>query len=626
MKRLYEDVNKHPFFQGLSKIELQQLLEKCQSKEFKRFDIIFHANEQRKGLLLLLSGFVEVCVGRNDKREVLEVLQPGELIGLSSVADFLGEVKSDFEYGVEVRAIEQAEAIFIPYPVIELLLKEKEIYDYLFTQLAVRLKDIYGSLAEQVVLSRKVDHSGSLVTTVKDMMSKTIISVESMAPIETAAFRMADERTSSVLVLEHGEVLGIITERDIVSRVIAKKKAYDDPVKEIMTENPYTISQFVFYYEALSTMILHGIKHLPVTQDEQVVGIITLSDLMRKKSDNMIRTIRTIEQSEEETIPVIKKAIYEVVEALLQDDVPVFKILESITKLYDRLVKRCIEIAVNKLRVKDGLTPPVSFCFYQMGSAGRGEQFLLTDQDHFLVYEQTEEDQHEYFARLSEEIVHLLERSGFERCQGEMMASNPRWRGSIDTWIGRIHSWSIHSSPQNMLLAQNFFSYRFLYGNEQLHQKFEKSIQQQMIGAKIFLFHLHEQEKESLIPTLDHPIRSLFRLERKSLDIKKEILFPYHHSLQLLSLLHGIVVGTPFTRIDRLVQKKVFSEDFAKDVKTAIGEIMCFYVKQRWKQHKNNEKLTSVLVFTHLTTREKEDLLLSVKTLKEMQNLVNVYF
>lgn len=624
MKKIVEMVVDHPFFSGLSKTEIHQLLEKCQRKEFHRFEIIFQANEQRKGLLLLLSGFVELYVGKGDNREVIEVLQPGELIGLSSVADFLGGSKSEF--GVEVRAIELTTAIFIPYSVIKERLNDREIYNFLFTQVAVRLKDIYESLAEQVVLSRKARQNGSMVLRVKDMMSKALIMVEPQAPIEIAARQMSEKRTSSVVVLEDGAIRGIITERDIVSRVIVKKKEYDSPVQEIMTENPFTIPQFAYYYEALSIMILHGIKHLPVVQKDKVVGMITLSDLMSRKSDSMIRTIETIEESDEKTMPFIKHAIYEVVEALLQDDVPIFKMLGSVTNLYDRLVRRCIDIAVMNLERDEGLTPTGSFCFYQMGSAGRGEQFLLTDQDHFLVYDQIGDEQTKYFARLSEEIVNLLERCGFVRCKGDMMASNPIWRGSIKTWIGRIHSWSIHSSKKNMLLAQNFFSYRFLYGNEQLHEKFESSIHGQLKGAKIFLFHLHEQEKESQIPVLDHPIRSLFRLERKSIDIKKEILFPYHHSLQILSLLHGIPAGIPFTRMDQLVEKNVLSQDFAKDCKTAIGEIMRFYVKQRWNQYKRNEQLTNVLVFTHLTTREKEDLLLSVKTLKDMQNLVNLYF
>ena len=95
--------------------------------------------------------------------------------------------------------------------------------------------------------------------------------------------------------------------------------------------------------------------------------------------------------------------------------------------------------------------------------------------------------------------------------------------------------------------------------------------------------------------------------------MKKEVLFHYHHSLQILSLVIGIVSGTPIDRMNKLVNKKVLSANFAKDIETAVTEIMSIYVKQRWKQYQQKEPTTSVLNFTHLTSREKEDLILSLR-------------
>ncbi|MFS0865467.1 DUF294 nucleotidyltransferase-like domain-containing protein [Fredinandcohnia sp. 179-A 10B2 NHS] len=627
MEQLYDLVKNHPFFQELSKNEILSLLSLCYPKGYIRSDIIFHANEQREGVLLLLSGCAEVYVGEQDNPEVLEIVNPGELIGLSSIADLLGTPHRENEYTVEVKATESVQCLLIPNQVIKQRLHSQTFHHYLLTQLAVRLKDIYGSLAEQVALTRKGRENGSFTRRVQDIMTQDIISVEPYANITAAAKLMTTNRTSSVLVIESTKLQGIITERDLVARVIQEQLNLNVPVKEIMTRNPITISRYAYYYEALSTFILHGVKHLPVVEGENVVGIITLSDVMRRKNDNMLKTIRAIETTNEETLPSIKLAIYDVVDALLHDDVPIFRLLDSVTKLYDRLVKRCIDMAIEEISKKEGLLPPVAFCFYQMGSAGREEQFLLTDQDHFLIYENTEDTEvEEYFRKLSEEIVRLLEKAGYARCKGDMMASNPRWRGGIDTWMGRVHSWSINATNQNMLLAQNFFSYRFLYGNESLHNQFEGRLQEELQNAKIFLFRLHEQEKENQIPTLGHPIRALFKLDRKQLEIKKEILFPYHHSLQLLSLVHGIFSGTPFERVDKLVDKKAFDEKFAKDIKAAISEVIGFYVRQRWKQYKNKEELTSVLHFSKLTTKEKEELILSARILKEIQSLVSSHF
>ncbi|WP_077619865.1 DUF294 nucleotidyltransferase-like domain-containing protein [Bacillus sinesaloumensis] len=624
MERLYEMVKEHPFFQGLSRKEGMEFLSLCKEITFTESDLLFQANEQRKGILLLLSGVAEVFVGPAESREVLEILKPGELIGLSSIAELFLEQKQNFEYRVGVIATEDGECLIIPNHAIKERLHDSNFHHYLFTQLAIRLREVYSTIAEQVSISRKGNKNGALIRRVQELMSKKLVSVEYNDSISTAAKKMTENNTSSVLVLEEKKFLGIITERDFVSRVISEQKSGNLHAAEIMTVNPVTISKYAYCYEALSVFILQGVKHLPVIENDEVVGIITLSDVLRQNKDNMMRTIKTIESATLSTLPAIRTAIYEVVDALLQDDVPIFKVLGSVTKLYDRLVKRCIDMAIEKISKRDNLLPPSAFCFYQMGSAGRAEQFLITDQDHFLVYEASTSEADDYFSKLGEEIVHLLEEAGFARCLGDMMASNPDWRGSLDTWMGRVRTWSVKATNQNMLLAQNFFSFRFLYGDERLNVTFEERLNEEVEQTKILLYRLHEIEKS--IPSLDHPIRALFKLDRKQLDIKKEILFPYHHCLQILSLEYGIISGTPFERIDRLVEKNAFNPNFGKDIKSAASEVIRVYVKQRWRQHKNKEELTSILHFSHLSTKEKEELILSVKILREIQTLVKAHF
>jgi CBS domain-containing protein len=163
-------------------------------------------------------------------------------------------------------------------------------------------------------------------------------------------------------------------------------------------------------------------------------------------------------------------------------------------------------------------------------------------------------------------------------------------------------------------------------GSERLHGEFAGMIAEQMKRSRIFLYRLAQLEKENPIPTLDQPIRSLFKLERKSIDMKKEVLFPYHHSLQILSLLHGKQSGTPIEKINFLKEKKVFSESFSLDLKEAVSTILTMYVTQRWQQAKAGSELTSVVSFARLSTREKEELILSLKTLRELQSHVFAHF
>lgn len=616
---ILEAVRFHPFFQGVDVRTALSLIELCELRVYEKHELMLKKETQRDGLLLILSGMAEVYI-KNEygtQEEVLEIVQKGELIGFSSLADFLGVSKPGKEAAtrVEVRAVEPCKALYIPFTVIAKRWDDPNVHDYLLAQVSVRLKDIYASLAEQVQLARDFGERDAFMLRVQDLMTEQVVSVSPTTTVQEAALLMFKERTSSVLVTENGRLEGIITERDMVERVIAARRSLDCVARDVMTPNPVTISRFSYYYDALSLTLLRGIKHLPVIEGEKLLGVVTLSDLLRKKNENVMKTIQKIEQCTEETIVSVKKAIYDILETLIKDKIPMLKTLEIVTQLYDRLVKRAVELAVDKL----GEVVPCHYAFYQMGSAGRGEQFMLTDQDHFLVYEK--EEYKEYFSRLGMEMTNMLEKAGYARCLGLMMCSETSWRGTISEWQERVRGWMLQATNDHLLLAQNFFSYRFLTGTHTLNERFEEGIRELLQRSKIFLYRMSQVEREHVIPTLDQPIRSLFKLERKQLDMKKEVLFPYHHSLQILTLLHGGVSGTSIDKIVFLKEKGVLSDVFANDLKQAVEEVLRLYVTQRWQQQGRTH-----IEFARLSTREKEELILSLKSLKELQSQVFANF
>ncbi|MFE8701820.1 DUF294 nucleotidyltransferase-like domain-containing protein [Cytobacillus sp. FJAT-54145] len=627
-KEILEAVRFHPFFQGVDYNTALSLIQDCEIRNYEKQEMMLKKDKPREGLLLIMEGTSEVFVrnDHNEREEVLEVVQKGELIGFSSLADFLGVAKpSKTEVMVEVRAVSSVKALFIPFEVITRRWDDPNVHDYLLTQVSIRLKDIYGSLAEQVKLARDFGENDAFMMRVQDLMSESVVAVSPATSVQETARKMHEKRTSSVLVTDGSVLKGIITERDMVSRVVAKGIPLSTESQHIMTKNPHTISKLAYYYDAISLTLLKGVKHLPVMEDSKVIGIVTLSDLLRKKNANVMKTIQKIEQADEQTLPTVKNAIYEVLDTLLKDQVPILKTLDIVTKLYDRLVIRAVELSVAKLK-GEGLDQPCSFAFYQMGSSGRGEQFMLTDQDHFLVYETSSESAVNYYTLLGKEITAHMEAAGYARCKGLMMCSEGKWRGSVTEWQERLRKWMLHSTNDNLLLAQNFFSYRFITGSLTLHEEFEASFVDLLQRSKIFLFRLAQIEKDYQIPTLDQPIRSLFKLERKSIDMKKEVLFPYHHSLQILSILNGKTSGTPIEKIEYLEGKGTLTHAFAHDLKEAVDQILSLYVNQRWQQAKRGVELKSTVGFTQLSTREKEELILSLKTLKELQSQVFAHF
>lgn len=596
----YEAVRLHPLFQGLEQSAALSLVQKCEQRFYKKQTIILEAAEPRYGLLVILSGMAEVFV----EEEVLEILQKGELIGLSSLAEVQG---TEFQTAVQVRAVEDVEALFIPYEVLASRWQEPRVMEYLLAQVTGRLKDVYESLAEQVKLASAFGEKEPFMVRVQDLMVEDLVVVLPETAVQEVARTMSANHTSSVLVMDSGRLASIITERDIVQRVVATGKSFQTTASEIMSPDLITISRVAYYYEAISEMLLAGIKHLPVVDGKKTIGIVTLSDLFRKKNASVMKTIKRIEEADEDSLPLIKEAIYEITATLIKERVPAFSLLEVVTALYDRVAVRVVELAVERIPGEG------RFAFFQMGSSGRGEQFMLTDQDHFLVYDETGDPV--YFKKLGMEITRLFEKAGYARCQGLMMASEAAWRGSVSQWQERVQQWMVTSTNENLLLAQNFFSYRFVAGDERVAKTLDAVLEELLGRSKIFLFRLAQLEKDQgKIPELS---RSLFKRNRKKIDLKKEVLFPYHHSLQILGLVHGVLNGTPVERSEALRVKGVFSADFAADLKAGVEQILSIYIRLRWHQSSK-----TVLSFNTLSTREKEELELSLHTLSELQNIV----
>ncbi|WP_245918000.1 DUF294 nucleotidyltransferase-like domain-containing protein [Alteribacillus bidgolensis] len=295
-----------------------------------------------------------------------------------------------------------------------------------------------------------------------------------------------------------------------------------------------------------------------------------------------------------------------------------------VTKLYDRLVRHCVDLAFQRVKKKYG-EPPAAFAFFLMGSGGRAEQFMLTDQDHFLVYgdpesEKEKERTETYFRALGNEIVYWLERAGYKRCDGNMMASETNWRGKISHWRERLRTWGLRATNENILLGHNFLAFRYIYGDPSLKDEFVRMVHEQLQTSKIFLFRAAEQEKNNPVPTLDHPIRALFRVKKQGIDIKKHALFPFHHSLQILSAKNGIFGQTPLHMITSLKEKSVLSEQTAEDLHFAYQVVLKIRVEQSWNRYMRGEGNSSEIKFTQMKSRDKEELISALKSIRSLQS------
>ncbi|MGR3766117.1 DUF294 nucleotidyltransferase-like domain-containing protein [Rossellomorea sp. NS-SX7] len=617
-----EAVLLHPFYKGMERSTALSLLSTCKKVTAGADQTLLKSYENRIGLYLVVEGEVEVIIPKemDGKEEVLELISEGGIVGLSSLYSFMEkeEVEEGVYASVEVRAKEDSLLCIVPYSGLKGYWEDPHLKRFLLNETSKRLQDIYYSLSKQVGASYGLQERSTILKRVRDIMIDHVITVDSGASLQEAAHIMGAYRVSSVVVLENERIAGILTERDIVSRYIAGNIPLTNPVKEGMTKKPIVIGQDTYLYEALAAMLDHSIKHLPVTEKGKLVGIITLYDVMKA---NHIGALTSTHKLDDLRFPhdKIKATIESVFHHLWEAQAPVFHVLDFMTGLLDRLYRRVLKEAEEEL-VEEGMAKPCKFAFYVMGSAGRKEQFMLTDQDHFLVYEKEGKQSEEYFTLFSEKVVNKLEEAGLRRCDGDMMSSKSAWRGSLDQWEERVRRWSVRSSEETLLKAQNFFSFRFVAGEKELNDDFISTLHRQLNHSKILLARMAQVEKTKPVPVLHSSIRSLLGMQRKEFSMKKEILFPFHHALQILNLAHGNLTGSTLDKIAFLAKKGSISPEFADDLTESFQEVMKLYMELKRSKQGDTVQLST------LSTREKEHLYHSVKTIREFQNMMLAHY
>ncbi len=626
-EEVYARIREHPIFRGVSEQIFQQLIEQCQLQFHEQGEPILYSKTSEQGILLILTGMAKVFVeGDQGKRAVLEVLPTGGMVGFSSLVRFLGVPNEGiYKYAIKVEAVEPCQSLQIPLTVIEQRWADEAVRNFLLEQIAIRFHDIYASLAEQVMLANDWGESEAFIRRAEDLMTQPVITVSPWESVQNVAKIMVEHAISSVAVVDQEQrLIGIITEQDLVKRVVVLDAPGNLKAGNIMTSNLHTITRTAYYYEAVSAFYMNGVKHLPVIDEcGRPVGIITLSGLLAKKNHGTMAILKTIEQSTSENIAVVKNAIYEVLSSLIKDDISTTHTLEIITKFYDRLVRHCVQLAVESLVEKGLGNSPVAFAWYQMGSGARGEQFKLTDQDHFLVYENPQQEQRDeveqYFAALGNEIVQFLERAGYQRCKGLMMASEANWRGTIADWQLRIKTWALKSSDEDILVAQNFLSFRYLYGSEAVNEEFTAMIGRQLQVSKTLIYLMAQQEREHPVPQFEQPLWALFGQKREVIDIKKHALFPFHHCLQVLGVHYGIIEGMPLEILSELVKLGAIAESFADELRHAYEVVLRTRIQLSWEKHLRGEPSTTEVHFTLLRSWEREQMITALKSIRALQ-------
>ncbi len=313
--------------------------------------------------------------------------------------------------------------------------------------------------------------------------------------IRQAALMMREYGTGAIFIRDKsGNYVGMVTESDLAKKVIPDDIDIKNPVSHIMSSPIQTISEQALLYEAHLAMIAKDVRHLAIEDSgHKIVGVISRGDLLFAQAQSPSFTIFEIgTTSKVEDIFEKHRKLPDIIDGLLKSGATVKNITRYITTFSDTILNKLVEFAFAQLG-----PPPCRFAFMIMGSEGRREQTLKTDQDNAIVFEDIsdknlQEQVQEYFLKFGERICDWLDKSGFEYCKGEIMAKNPKWCQPISTWKKYFSSWIFTAAPEDLLESSIFFDFRSGYGDMELINELKKFLNDSLVGWAGFFRHLTE--------------------------------------------------------------------------------------------------------------------------------------
>lgn len=282
-------------------------------------------------------------------------------------------------------------------------------------------------------------------------------------PLSTVLARMHAENVGSVVVVEDGRPRGIFTLHDLLTRVAIAGHSPSAPVRTAMTHDPIALPARAMAFEAALAMARHGIRHVLVTEGDRLLGVISERDLFALQRVGLTEiSLRVKNARGIEDLQAVSGDIRNLAHGMLAQGVGAEQLTQIVTTLNDLLTQRIVELVAARHELGS-----VRYCWLALGSEGRGEQTLATDQDNGLVFADGD-DGDALRARLlsfAREVNEGLAACGFPLCKGGVMAGNSRWCLSLAEWQRVFADWIGHGDPEDLLNASIFFDFRPIVGD-----------------------------------------------------------------------------------------------------------------------------------------------------------------
>ncbi|MCT7494077.1 DUF294 nucleotidyltransferase-like domain-containing protein [Aliarcobacter cryaerophilus] len=597
--------NIHPF-NNLNTFELDDLVEDLDIVYFKANSIVQAQDSNPEFLYFVLKGLIQEI---NDD-EVLSVYSKGEIF--DSVSLIKNHSKNSFV------AIEESICYALKKErFMQILSSNQQLENYFFQSISDKLNN-------NILNEKNKDMANIMIAKVKDAKVHKAVVVDTNKTIYEAATIIKQEKIPTLLLKDENGEMYIVTDSDFRQKVILNRMDYDDLVVKIASKGLIYINEDDFLFNAQLQMAKHGLKRVVVKNDhDEIVGILDQISLSSFFATNTFAVSNQIINAE--TLDELKEASHSFIKIIKSLNAKGVKI-EFISKLINQLNKKLLDKLYKILAPKELIGKS---CLVVMGSEGRAEQILRTDQDNALIISDdcsiSEEKLREFTHLFTETLVDF----GFPRCEGNIMVSNPYWCRKQSDFKELIYEWVNSPSGDNFMNIAIFYDALCVSGDIEIIKELKNYLFKISSNSQSFYTNFAR-----VINSFDVPLgffdgfvfNSKDEKHKDEIDIKRGGIFIIVQGIRSLSIQNRVLNTNTIKRINSLKELKVLDDESAKELIMAFNILNSLKLKASLEKLDKKEKIDNFVNPNRLTIMEKDLLKESFKIVNRLKKRLENHF
>ena len=621
-QRIANFLKEYEPFSYLSYEDLIKIVSTIRVINLEKHKSLFQINDTLHDVFYVVSsGVIHLTVISDAEETLLNKCYTGDIFGLRPFF-------AKNNYQMTAKAREESIVYAVPIATFKpFVAQNATVLDFLLESFAVNTKNSLDN-KNHTLLSDNVSYSDNQ----SDMQyfqslnyNKTPLKISHDTLIKDAAQLVTENMFDSALITDQNNPIGIVTDKDFRSKVATGRFPLTNAISKIMASPVVTVTENISVAEAQLVMLKHGVTHLCVTKDgtdkSEVKGIISEHDLVVAQANNPGILLKEIKKSQTaKELKLVRNKLADIIQSSLNKNIPLTHITSIAGEVTLAIVKRSVEQAILELG-----SPPARFAWLCIGSQGRKEQLLLTDQDSILVFEDVSPEKYrdvkDYFLKLAKKATAILEKVGYINCPNGHMASNMMWCKSLTDWSKQYENWMNTPGENTNEISSVFFDYEIAFGEQKIEDTITDVIFSNIKNKVLFLDYLGNDTIKKPTPL---NFFKKFNIEEEGenkgkFDIKTRALMPLIDGARLLILSNNIKgVNSTYLRFKQLAMiDPKFSEIYLN-----CADAYLVLSKFRTIEGLKNDNTGQYINLEELSKVDKEKLKNALAPMKELEELI----